>query len=538
MRPMSLGSAPGRGNPDGSHARASPLLRPDIEPARIFCSPPDPRTPWSQTPMRILQTTPRSLRACVLFAVLSLPAWAFAAASATTPPAAQPATRTAPAPAKPAAKAPAPAAKPAHPLPDSVLIRIDDREDVTVRRFKRAVRLLGGDPDSLTPGDRDRFLELVLEQRVLAARAVKAGLPWTQADSARYLNERDNTLVRAALSDRLSAVEDKRRAAGQPDLDEEALGKAARDSMMIELKPVYDTELMKKIGSAFAELPQPTAEMKAQEQMNVMGRMPVVAAADTQRVLARSPLGEYRVSDLLQQYRRLSSVYRPRLKDDADVRDMIENGLYEQMVRKEAADPAVERRPEVAAVLADRIEFHSVNSYLQHTVMEKIPSDSLTLVRYYKAHTRDFDQPARNVVVAVMLDDSIVADSLARVFTTPGNAESLAFQAQRAGTNYTQMVTMASDSGFYRRTKAIGAGGVGGPDRIGRDFRVFKVLSVDPRKPQAFSAVRPAVTEAWYGAESERRIRTLLDQLKAAAKVQRNDAALQAVALSVPPKHH
>jgi len=164
MRPMSLGSAPGRGNPDGSHARASPLLRPDIEPARIFCSPPDPRTPWSQTPMRILQTTPRSLRASVFFAVLSLPAWAFAAASATTPPAAQPATRTAPAPAKPAAKAPAPAAKPAHPLPDSVLIRIDDREDVTVRRFKRAVRLLGGDPDSLTPGDRDRFLELVLEQ--------------------------------------------------------------------------------------------------------------------------------------------------------------------------------------------------------------------------------------------------------------------------------------------------------------------------------------------------------------------------------------
>jgi hypothetical protein len=169
--------------------------------------------------MRILQTTPRSLRACLrgapfLFALLALPVRAPAAANATAAP-----KQAAPAPAKPAAKAPTPtpaAAKPAHPLPDSVLMRIDDREDVTVRRFKRAVRLLGGDPDSLTPSDRDRFLDLVLEQRVLAAHAVKAGLPWTPADSARYAMERDNTLVRAALSDRLTAVEDKRRPSARP----------------------------------------------------------------------------------------------------------------------------------------------------------------------------------------------------------------------------------------------------------------------------------------------------------------------------------
>src|SRR5438874_2431937 len=61
-------------------------------------------------------------------------------------------------------------------LPDSVLVRIDGREDITRRRFARAVRLLGGNPDSLTtPADRDRFLELVIEQRLLAARAVRDG---------------------------------------------------------------------------------------------------------------------------------------------------------------------------------------------------------------------------------------------------------------------------------------------------------------------------------------------------------------------------
>jgi len=474
--------------------------------------------------MRVLQPFPRSLRACLrgaVFVALLMPGTAAAQKAAPAPPAKAP-------------KAPA-TAKPARPLPDSVLIRIGDREDVTVRRFRRAVGLLGGDPDSLTPTDRDRFLDLVLEQRLLAAHAVAAGLPWTAADSARYRSERDNTLLRAALADRLTALENKRRAAGQPDLDEQALGAAARESLMVELKPVYDEDLLRRIGSAFAELPQPDAKMSAAEQVKLLGRMPEVAAADTVRVLARSQLGEYRVSDLLQDYRRLSSIYRPRINDADGVRAMVQNALFERTLRNAAAAPALARRPEVAAVLADRVEFHSVNSYLQHAIMEKIPSDSLTLQRYHKAHKSDFDQPARTVLVTIMLGDSVAADSLARLFAMPGNAESLAFQAQRAGSNYTQVVTAASDSALYARTRAIGAGGVGGPDRIGGAFRVFKVLSVDPRTAQEFKAVRERVHQAWYEAEGERRVRALLDGLKRTAHVQRNDVALRAIVLSAPP---
>ena len=523
---MSLGSAPHGGNPRRARWRA--LLRSAVRPARLFRSQRRPRTPWSQPLMRILQPFPSSLRALLrgaVFVALLTPGTPWAQKASTAPAAKAPQPSKAPA-----------AAKPARPLPDSVLMRIDGREDVTVRRFRRAVGLLGGDPDSLTPTDRDRFLDLVIEQRVLAAHAVKAGLPWTAADSARYRSERDNTLLRAAFSDRLTAVEDRRRAAGQPDLDEQALGAAARESLMVELKPVYDEDMLRRVGSAFAQLPQPDAKLSAAEQVKLLGRMPQVAAADTVRVLARSPLGEYRVSDLLQDYRRLSSVYRPRINDADGVRAMVQNALFERTLRNAAAQPALAQRPEVAAVLADRIEFHSVNSYLQRAVMEKIPSDSLTLQRYYKAHKSDFDMPARAVLVTVMLGDSVAADSLARLFAVAGNAESLAFQAQRAGSNYTQMVTAASDSALYARTLAIGAGGVGGPDRIGGTFRVFKVLSLQPRTAQAFTAVRERVQQAWYEEESERRIRALLDRLKAAAHVQRNDVALRAIVLSAPPK--
>jgi hypothetical protein len=417
-------------------------------------------------------------------------------------------------------------------LPDSVLLRIDGREDVTVRRFRRAVRLLGGDPDSLTPGDRDRFLDLVLEQRVLAAHVTRHPQAWIAIDSVRFQAERDQVLLRAALSDRFTAVEERRRGLGQPDLDEQAMGVAARESLLVELKPAWDEPLLRRVGQAFAALPQPTPEMRAKEQMALLGKVPDVAPSDTARVLVRTPLGGFTVAELLQDWRRLNTIYHPKVSDTDAVRMLVANSLFERTLRKAAAEPALEQRSEVAAVIADRVEYHSVSSYLQTEVTGKIPSDSLTLLRHFQAHRADYDLPARSVLVMLMLGDRRSADSVARVFTVPGVAETLAFQAQRVGTNYTHVVTAGSDSALYARSLAVGVGGVVGPDSVVSGWRVFKVLSTDPRKPQSFGAVREQAKQAWFEAESERRIRALLDQLKRAARVERNDKALRAIVLA------
>ena len=237
------------------------------------------------------------------------------------------------------------------------------------------------------------------------------------------------------------------------------------------------------------------------------------------------------MSDLLQDLRRLSPIYRPRINDAEGVRSMVDNGLFERTIRQAAGDPAIERRPEVAAVLADRVEFHAVSNYLQKAVVEKIPTDSLTLLRYYKAHASAFDEPARNVLVTVMLGDSR-AESLARVFRVTGNAESLAFRAQKSGVTYTLAVTEARDSLLFRQASAAGAGSVIGPDKVESGWRVIKVLSLDPRTTQPFEVVRKDVERSWYELESERRIRTKLDALKKAARIEYNDKALRGLVLS------
>ena len=423
-------------------------------------------------------------------------------------------------------------------LPDSVLLRINGHEDITARRFARAVRLLGGAPDSLTPADRDRFLELVVEQRLLAARATRDPRPWEHADSLEFLSERDNILLRAALAGQFTRIEQRRRALGLPDLDEQAMGIATRESLMLELKPLYDEELLKTVGGYFAALPRATPNMSPQEQIALTQRNPAIPASDTGRVLARSRLGTLTVAELLRDWRRLASVYRPRVGDHESVRALIENSLFERLIRSEALDPALQRRPEVAAVIADRIEYHSVSQFLQREVVAKIPTDSLTLLAYHGAHRADFTLPPRAVLVLLTLGNERAADSLARRFGLAGEAESLAVRARRGGVSYTHVATATADSELYALALRAGVGGVGGPDKLDEGWRVFKVLSLEPRTEQPFAAVRPQLERAWYEFESDRRIRALLDTLERSARIERNERALRAIVLSQPRAAH
>ena len=417
-------------------------------------------------------------------------------------------------------------------LPDSVLLRIDGHEDVTIRRFQRAIRLLGGNPDSLTPADRDQFLELVVEQRVLALATSRDPQPWPQADSSMFLAERDNILIRAAIAQEFTRIEDRRRALGQPDLDEQAMGIAARESLMLEIHPRWDEDLLRTVGSYFAEMPKATANMSVREQVALASQVPKVPAKDTSRVLVRTDLGSFTVAELLADWRRLTGIYRPTVQDAEGVRSLVENSLFERRIRAIAARPELASRPEVAAVIADRIEYRSVAVYLQRELVQGIPTDSVTLEKHYRANLAEFDRPARALMIALTLGDERSADSLAKLFRVPGEAESLAFRAQRSGVNYTLAITEQGDSLLYRQARKAGAGSVLGPERVQAGWRVVKVLSLDPSVHQPFSAVRNDVERSWNEYESERRIRGRLDQLKAEARIQYNDKALRGLVLS------
>lgn len=418
------------------------------------------------------------------------------------------------------------------PLPDSVLVRLGNGEDVTVRRFRRAVRVLGADPDTLTAPSREAFLQRIVEQRLLASAALRANLPWSAEDSVRFAGECDHIRMSAALALEFDSLEARRRAQGRPDLDANAMGIAARESLATRVAAVWDDALVARVAAAFAALPEPDAARSAAEQLRMRALPPAIAPADSARALVASEGETVRVRDVLAAWDQVPLAYRPRVSDAEGVRALASNVLFERHLRTRAERPETAARPEVRAAIEDRREYHAASNWLQRDVVARIPTDSLTLRRHWERERARFTRAPRALVVLVALEDESAARAMAARFRVPGEAESLAFRAQRDGAYWVYEVVEGEPDRLYEAAAAVGVNGVVGPDRTDDGWRVMQVRSLTPRESPPFEAVRDAVGRDWLETESERRIRDRLDDLARRTGVRRNERALRAIVLS------
>lgn len=418
------------------------------------------------------------------------------------------------------------------PLPDSVLVRLGNGEDVTVRRFQRAVRVLGANPDTLTAASREVFLQRIIEQRLLASAALRSNLPWSAEDSARFAGECDHIRMSAALALEFDSLEARRRAQGLPDLDANAMGIAARESLATRSSAVWDDALVTRVAAAFAALPEPDASRSAAEQLRLRAIPPTIDPADSARALVTTGPESVRVSDVLAAWTQVPVAYRPRVSDAEGVRALAANVLFERHLRTRAERPETATRPEVSAAIEDRREYHAASNWLQRDVVARIPTDSLTLRRHWERERIRFTRAPRAVVVLVALDDEAAARAMAERFRVPGEAESLAFRAQRDGVYWVYEVIEGEPDRLYEAAAAAGVNGVVGPDRTDDGWRVMQVRSLTPRETPPFEAVRDAVARDWLETESERRIRDRLADLARRTGVRRNERALRAIVLS------
>lgn len=411
-------------------------------------------------------------------------------------------------------------------LPDSVLARIDGRWDVTVRRLELAARVARIDPDSLTPQQRREFLDLLIDQRVLARRAARAGLAWSPRDSAEWLSLRDHLILSAVLDSALVETARRRSLAGQTELPPEELGSAARDSAMAWLQPRYVPARVKSFAQAFAALPRRSAEMSIMDQIRVSGLSPHVAPEDSLGVLAESRIGDYRGAQLLTAWAKLNPIQRPRIETEDHVRQLIENGLFERLLRDRAANQGIERSPSILAVLAERRELIECTALVQREVYDGLRADSVTLWRYFRASERHWDLPAAARVVLLTFATRADAETWRIRLAYPAQAETLIVRDARVGGRMVGLVTAESDSAFHARLMHLGVGVVVGPDSLASGWRVAKVLELHPARPRTFDEARALVQKAWLDEEGERRMRRYLDRLRRAARIVVNERAL------------
>ena len=431
-----------------------------------------------------------------------------------------------------ACAAPSAGARDGGPLPDSLLARVGTHRHVSLAEFRRSWHRVAPPqrPDSLTPASAREFLDLLIGKEVLAEVALRTPWKWTPAESADVRGLADRLTMKAMLDSALLSTYNAHVARGDTVRDLGRLGTLARDETLARFAVQFDTTLTRRLAGVWAAIPKPSRDSSLMAQLRVLGAMPNVAPADAGRVLARSNDGDFRVSDLVESWRRLDPLQRPRVSTRSQIEDVAGNALFERRLRRDAVERRVLEWPSIAAALDEQREYVAVTHLVAREVYDSLKVDTLALHRYYQAHRAEFDLPLRVRVLELDLETRVAASRMAVELRDAAQAESLMSRAHRRGTDYTLELTAERDSARFQRALAAGTGTVLGPDSSSAGWTVTRVLELEPARSRSFHEAAPLVYHAWYAAESERRMVATLARLRRTVPVTVNEPAIDRLA--------
>jgi hypothetical protein len=417
-------------------------------------------------------------------------------------------------------------------LPDTVLARVGNGRQVTASAFLGAWNQLKppARPDSLTPQGAREFLKLLVGKEALAEAALREPWVWTADESAGVRGLRDRLVMGAVLDSALEATRLSLRAAGDTISDPQVLGVVARDSLVAGLDVRWDEPLLQRLARAWAAIPRPPADSSITAKLRMLGAMPNVDAADVPRAVAEGRTGPYTVAELLDAWRHLNPLYRPRVDASDQVRDLVRNGLYERELRRDAARRRIEEWPAIAGALAREREFIAINHLVAREVYSHLDPDSTALARTAARHAGEWALPMRVRLTRLVLPDRAGATQLALRLRDPAEAESLVERGHRSRVEYRVAVSEHSDSLLFHRALRSGAGTVLGPDSLAEGWAVARVDEIQPSRPRTFSEARPFAYRTWYDETGERMMSEFLDRLRAASRVTINTRALDRMA--------
>jgi hypothetical protein len=413
-------------------------------------------------------------------------------------------------------------------LPDSVLATVGPRT-ITVASFQHAwAETHPGTPATLpTPKEAKGFLEALVDRELIASAATREPTAWTAEDSAHFAAARDRLLLRPALQAALAAAQRQLVAAGDSTPDQAAIGIAAREHAIQQLAPRYEDARLKHMADTFAALPRPSADSSLDAQMRALNQVPQVDASERALPLATTAAaGSVTIGDVIDQFAHLQPVYRPRISEVEQVRDLVNNGLFERWLRASSLEAGLDQTPEFQAALARERELIAVRHLMDREIYDPIPEpDDQTLEEFHRTHSEQWTVPARMLVVTLTLPGRHEATALALKLREAAYAETLAARGRRQGARYGLEISAKSDSLLFERAKRSGPGTVVGPDSVAGGWRVARVVAERPRELRAFASVRGEVRSAWHQDQAAARLRALIDRERKRVRVRSNDEA-------------
>lgn len=437
---------------------------------------------------------------------------------------------------KPGAGSSRPASKSGNqPMPDTVLALVANGRSVTLSGFQSAWRQVKPPdrPDSLTPPNARKFLDLLIEKEALAEAALREAWVWTDRESAEYNATRDGMTMKVVLDSVLAGMRGRLAAGGAgrgkawaDSLSPQDLGIAARESTAVALGARFDRPMLERMTRAFAAVPKPAPESSLFAQLRMINVLPQVDTTDFVRAVATTNAGSYTVGEMLAAWKLLSPVYRPRIEVPEQLQDVVENQLFERELRAEVERRRIAEQPHIVAELARKREFFAVTHLVGRDVYDKIATDSTTLFRYYAANRSYWDLPFRVQIARFVMGSREAGMAVALQLSDPVKADSLLAKGSRAGAGYRMEVSAESDSVLFAKAMRAGPGNVIGPDSVKVGWEVVRVLAVQPSRPRTFQECRTLVQHRWYGEEGERLMVELLARSRRQTRVVVNEKAV------------
>lgn len=417
--------------------------------------------------------------------------------------------------------------------PDTLLARVDG-ERVTQADLRAAATRFGAHPDSLTPQQAREVLDLLIDQRLLAQRARRESWIWSAQESLTVEQLRDRLIVTAALDSALAAHRAALTQAGVGPLESDTLGVSLRDATVASWNPVWDEALLVRMYRAWLAIPRPTGDMSVMEQIRLAGAMPVLSPADSAATLLRSDVGPMIAGEVLDEWRKLNPIYRPRIEEVEPMRDMAKNTVFERELRRRATQMGLEQRPDIAAQLTERREYLAIQHFVQREVYDDMPRDSATLARHFASKPSAWRLQGYARVFQMVLDSRAGAEQLLERVRAAADVETLMVRWNkrddaRQARSFIRTVSAQHDSAMYALALRLGTGAIAGPDSLqggaaGTGWRILRVMETQEPRDRTFAEALTLVHKDWTESEGERRMRRLLDRLRQGAKVELSPA--------------
>ena len=290
-------------------------------------------------------------------------------------------------------------------LPDTVLARLvfsTGQTNLTATNYRTTVIKFAANPDTLAPAARREVLGMMIQQAVLDHRVGQAPPRWLHRDSTNFDDFRDGLVLRAALDSALAELGSRFAARGDTIPNHNTLMVMVRDSALATLHVVYDEPAIDSVAAAFAALPEDDYSLPAARRREVLLELPQVSPGVGARVLGRCDVGTFTANDLLAANAATGILRRPPLRKPRQVRSLVDDNLYTMLLRREARRQRIEDRPGIAAQLAVRRQFLTVQRFVQNEVYDRVLVDTATVRRYFDRDPHHYDLGATAQIVCVL----------------------------------------------------------------------------------------------------------------------------------------